>query len=175
VRVTTRPGTTVLAEAVNMETQAVLGPAIVTNEYGRGRTIYVGGSLEAQYAASRVVSLQRMLASMVRYLATDAPAPFGLEAPQGVYGILRRAPSGDLALWICANVGCKDAAVGRMRQQYLPVRNVLAKVLVPEGRRVKSVELLRAGRTTPFSIEGRYAVIPLPAVHIAELVHLSLA
>jgi len=175
VRVATRPGATVLAEAVNLETQEVLGPAIVTNQYGRGRTIYVGGSLEAHYAASRVVSLQKMLASMVRYLASDAPPPFTLEAPQGVYGILRRAPSGDLALWVCANVGCKDAAVGRMRQQYLPVPNALAKVLVPEGRTVKSVELLRTGRTAPFNMDGRHAVISLPPVHIAELVHLSLA
>jgi len=175
VRVTTRPGVTVLAEAVNMETQEVLGPAIVANQYGRGRAIYVGGSLEAHYAASRVISLRKMLASMVRYLASDAPEPFSLEAPQGVYGILRRAPSGDLVLWVCANVGFKDAAVGRMRQQYLPVPNVLVKVRVPEGRTVRSVELLRAGKTVPHSVSAGYAVITLPAVHIAELVHLSLA
>jgi hypothetical protein len=175
VRVTTRPGATVLAEAVEMETQEVLGPAIVANHCGRGRTIYVGGSLEAFYVSSRVVSLRRMLTSMVRYLAHDAPVPFSLTAPQGVYAILRQAPSGDLAFWVCANVGAKDATVGLMRQEFLPVPNVVARVLVPEGRQLKSVALLRAGQTAPFTMEGPYAVFTLPTVHIAELAHLSFA
>ena len=72
-------------------------------------------------------------------------------------------------------MGCKDASVGRMRQSFLPVSNVVAKVLVKEGKRVNSVELLRAGRPAPFSMEGSYAVITLPVVHIAEVIHLSLA
>ncbi|MGA2987414.1 MAG: hypothetical protein ABSG32_26760, partial [Terriglobia bacterium] len=149
--------------------------AIVVNQYGRGRAIYVGGSLEAQYVATRVVSLQRMLSSMVRYLRADAPMPFSLAAPRGVYGILRRASGGDLVLWICANVGFKDATVGRMRQDFLPVPNVVARVLVPEGRQLKSVELLRANQTAGFTMEGAYAVITLPAVHIAEVLHLRFA
>jgi hypothetical protein len=175
VPITPRPGATVLAEGLNLETQETLGPAIVVNQYGRGRAIYVAGSLEAQYVASRVISLQRMLASMVRWLRADAPMPFSLDAPRGVYGIVRRATSGDLVLWICANVGFKDATVGRMRQDFLPVPNVVAGVLVPEGRQLKSVELLRAKQVLPFLMEGGYAVFTLPVVHIAEVVHLSLA
>ena len=69
----------------------------------------------------------------------------------------------------------KMHTVGRMRQDFLPVPNVVARVLVPEGRQVKSVELLRANQTAAFTMEGAYAVIPLPAVHIAEVVHLSFA
>jgi Hypothetical glycosyl hydrolase 6/Beta-galactosidase trimerisation domain len=175
VRVKPRPGATVLADCVNMETQETLGPAIVVNQYGRGRTIYVAGSLEANYVASRVISPRRILGSMVRYLAQDAPLPFGLDAPTGVYGILRRAPNGDLALWICANVGFKDDAVGRMRQDFIPVPNVLVKVLVPDGRLVKSVELLRSGQPAPFTMEEDYVRITLPVVHIAEIVHVNLA
>ncbi len=175
VPITPRPGATVLAECLKLETQETRGPAIVVNQYGRGRTLYVAGSLEAQYIATRVLSLQRMLASMIRYLRADAPLPFSLAAPRGVYGILRSAPGGDLVLWICANVGFKDDTVGRMRQDFLPVPNVVAKVLIPEGRQLKSVELFRAGQTAPFSMEGGYAVVTLPVVHIAEVVHLSFA
>jgi len=174
VPVAPRPGATVVAECLNLETQEVLGPAIVVNQYGQGRVVYVAASLEAQYVATRVLSLQRMLASMVRYLRADAPMPFSLDAPRGVYGILRNAAGEDLVLWICANVGFKDNTVGRMRQDFLPVPNVVARVLVPEGRQLKSVELLRAKQSAPFSMQGRYAVITLPAVHIAEVVHLSL-
>jgi Hypothetical glycosyl hydrolase 6/Beta-galactosidase trimerisation domain len=175
VPITPRPEATVLAEAVSLDTDEVRGPAIVVNQYGKGRAVYVAGSLEGQYAASRVISLHRMLVSMVRYLAADVPRPFHLASPRGVYGILRRAPAGDLVLWVCANVGYKDATVGRMRQDFLPVSNVVAKVLVPPGRKVKSVELLRANQTAAFTMEGAYAVITLPAVHIAEVLHLSFA
>jgi hypothetical protein len=175
VRVTPRAGASVLADCVNMETQETLGPAIVANQYGRGRAIYVGGSLEANYVASRVVSSRRMLASMVRYLAKDEPPPFGLVAPQGVYGILRRAPGGDLALWICANVGFKDATVGRMRQEFVPVANVEVKIRVPEGKQVKSVHLVRSDRSVPFTLSGGYAVLNIPNLHIAELIHAALA
>jgi hypothetical protein len=111
---------------------------------------------------------------MVRYLAGDAPLPFRIAAPVGVYGILRRAPNGDLVLWVLANVGFKDAAVGRMRQDFVPVSNVEVQVRIPEGRRVKSIELLRAERTAPFTIQGGYAIVTLPVVHIAELVHVVL-
>ena len=175
VRVTPRAGATVLADCVNMETRETLGPAIVANQYGRGRAIYVGGSLEANYVASRVVSSSRMLASMVRYLARDEPPPFGLVAPQGVYGILRRAPGGDLALWICANVGCKDATVGRMRQEFVPVANVQVKIRVPEGKQVKSVHLVRSDRSVPFTLSDGYAALNIPNLHIAELVHVAFA
>jgi hypothetical protein len=174
VPVRVRPGATVLADCVNMETLETLGPAIVINPCGRGRAIYIGGSLEANYVASRIRSLQRLLASMVCYLAGNAPKPFSLIAPKGVYGVLRRALGGDLALWICANVGMKDAAVGRMRQEFIPVANVEVKILVPEGRQVKSVHLVRSDRSVPFTISGGYAVVTIPNLHIAELVHLAL-
>jgi hypothetical protein len=72
-------------------------------------------------------------------------------------------------------VGYKDATVGRMRQDYLPVPNVVAKVLVPPGRQLKSVELLRTNQKAAFTMDGAYAVVKLPEVHIAEVVHLSFA
>jgi hypothetical protein len=175
VRVTPRPRAAVLAECVNMETQETLGPAIVVNHYGRGRAVYVGGSLEANYVASRVVSLRRMLAWMVRYLAKDEPPPFDLDAPQGVYGILRRAPGGDLALWVCANVGFKDAAVGRMRQEFVSLANVEVKIRVPDGKQVTSVHLVRSDQHVPFTVSGTYTVLNIPTLHVAELVHVALA
>jgi hypothetical protein len=174
VRVKVLPGAEVLAECIDVESQEIYGPAIVLNRYGKGQAIYVGGSLEANYVASRVTSLRRLLTSMVRYLGGDAPMPFHLEAPRGVYGILRRVPGGDLGLWLCANVGFKDAAVGRMRQEFLPVSNVEARIRVPEGKQVKSVHLARSDRSAPFTVSGGYVVVKIPTLHIAELVHVAL-
>jgi hypothetical protein len=137
--------------------------------------VFINGSLEAHYTTSRVASHRRLLASAVRYLANDAPPPFALEAPRGVYGVLRRAPNADLALWVLANVGFKDADIGRMRQEFTPVPNVTVKILVPPGRTVKAVHLARAGRRVPFAVSAGYAEVKLPALHVAELVHLELA
>ena len=174
VPVKARAGATVLADCMNMETSESRGPAIVFNQFGRGRTIYIAGSLEAHYVSSRVSSIQRILGSIVRYLAHDEPLPFCLTAPKGVYGALRRTPMGDLILWVCANVGFKDAAAGRMRQEYVPVFNVEVKVRIPEGRQVKSMHLLREGLTVPFAVSAAYAVATIPTLHIAEVVHLKL-
>jgi len=167
-------GAAVLADCWNLGEARSPGPAIVLHHLGKGRVIYVNGSLEAYYPASRVSSTRRVLESLVRYLG-DAPLPFRVSAPVGVYGVLRRATNGDLALWVLAPVGFKDASAGMMRQQFLPVRNVEVRVRVPEGRRVRGVKLARAARTVPHTMSDGYALVKLPELNIAELVHFQLA
>jgi hypothetical protein len=157
-----------------MGTKEARGPAIVVNTYGKGRTVYISGSLEAHYASSRVASHRRILASAVRCLAGDAPLPFTISAPHGVFGVLRRAPNGDLTLWLLANIGFKDADSGRMRQEYVPVSNVAVRIQVPEGKRVKAAHLVRAHREAPLTVTAGYAEMTLPAVPVAEIVRLEL-
>jgi hypothetical protein len=111
---------------------------------------------------------------MVEYLSGGLPQAYKLKAPQGVYGILRRAVSGDLVLWVLGNVGFKDAAVGRMRQEYEPVKEVEVAIRIPEGRQAKSMRLVRAGREITMREEDGYAVGIIPTLHIAEVVHLTL-
>jgi putative glycosyl hydrolase-like family 6 (GHL6) protein/glycosyl hydrolase family 42 (putative beta-galactosidase) len=164
-----------LADCWNLGTGEVRGQAIVVNNYGKGRTAYVAGSLEAQYVSSRVVSLRRLLSSLVRYVSQQAPPPFAISAPRGVYGVLRQAANGDLVLWLLANVGFKDADVGRMRQEFIPLSNVQVRVLMPKGRSVKAVHLVRAGHRVPSILQNGYAVAEIPVLHIAEIVHVELA
>jgi hypothetical protein len=164
----------VLADCWNLGTGEVRGPAIVANNYGKGRTIYIGGSLEANYLYDRVKSTSRLLVSMVQYLGAGTPQPFRMKAPRGVYGVLRHAVNGDLTLWVLANVGFKDAASGRMRQEYIPVPDVEVAIRIPEGRQAKAMMLLRAGSEAPsFRVEDGYAVATIPRLHIAEVVHLA--
>jgi hypothetical protein len=167
-------GGRVIADCWNLGLDEVRGPAIIANDFGKGRTIYVAGSLEAHYVSSRVVSLRRLLSSMVRYLARDAPPPFTIDAPQGVYGVLRKTANGDLVLWILANVGFKDASIGRMRQEFVQLSNLRVKVQVPHGRSIKAVHLVRSDHSVPFAVEDGYASLEIPALHVAELVHLEL-
>jgi hypothetical protein len=166
----------VLAEVWNLGSGEVRGPAMVANNFGKGRTIYISGSLEANYIGDRVKSTLRLLGSIVEFLGGGTPQPFRLKAPRGVYGVLRRAPSGDLALWVLANVGFKDAASGRMRQEYVPVTDVEVAIRIPDGRQAKSMMLRRAGvEAAAFRVEDGYALATIPHLHIAEVVHLVLA
>jgi len=169
-----RDGAQVVAECWNLGTGEARGPAVVVNRYGKGRAVFINGSPELHYPYSRVRSQRRLLSGIVRWLAADAPLPFRLSASTGVYGVLRRAPGGDLALWLLAPIGFKDAAAGRMRQDFVPAGNVEAAIRLPDGRQVKSVRLVRAGRSVAARVEGGYARVNVPALHIAELIHLEL-
>ncbi len=174
IPVKAREGAVVLANCWNLGTNESRGPAITAHAYGKGRTIYVSGSLEAHYLSSRVASTRQLLGSIVTYLAGGVPKHFTLSAPTGVYGVLRRARNGDLVLWLLANVGFKDAALGRMRQEFVPVSNVEVSIRVPEERQVRSVHLLRAKHSVPFRFTAGNVEITIPEIHIAELIHLEL-
>jgi hypothetical protein len=168
------PGARILAECWNLGTDEVRGPAIVANAYGKGRVIYVNGSLEAHYLYDRVKSSRRLLQSIVEHLSGGSPQPFRLKAPRGVYGVLRRSLQGDPVLWLLANVGFKDASAGRMRQDYVPVSNVEIGIRIPEGRQCKEMNLVRANTAIPFQVQEEYATATLPTLHIAEVLHLAL-
>ena len=174
IPVEAEPEAEVIADCWNLGTEEVRGPAVIVHQYGKGKTVYVSGSLEAYYPPSRVRSVRELLASIVHYLGGGEPLPFKLQAPRGVYGVLRRAVNGDLVLWVLANVGFKDAARGRMRQEFTPVGEVEVRIRVPEGRGVKGMELIRARQTVSHRLEEGYAVATLPTLHIAEIVHLEL-
>lgn len=170
-----RDGASVVAECWNLGTDEVRGPAIVVNRHGKGRTVYISGSLEGWYPYSRERSTALLFSSLVRYLAANAPLPFMLQAPQGIHGILRRATNGDLALWVLANVGSKDADVGLMRQDYVPVNNVEVRILIPDGGTAKAMYLARADHFVDFAVHNGYATVTIPQIHIAEVVYLRLS
>ena len=169
-----RPGAKVLAQCLNLGTGESRGPAIVANEYGQGRAIYINGSPELNYPYSRVRSQRRLLASLVHWLARGEPLPFRIEAPTGVFGVLRQSSNQDLVLWVLAPVGFKDASIGRMRQEFLPLKDVEVAIRIPAGRSAHAVHLVRAGHEIQFSVKDGYVVTTIPALHIAEMVHVQI-
>jgi hypothetical protein len=80
-----------------------------------------------------------------------------------------------MVLWVLGNVGFKDAAAGRMRQEYMPVREVEVAIRIPAGRQAKGMRLMRAAQAISSREEDGYAVGTIPTLHIAEVVHLMLA
>jgi hypothetical protein len=79
-----------------------------------------------------------------------------------------------MVLWVLANVGFKDASIGRMRQEFVPLSNLRVEILVPHGRSVKAVHLVRSSQSVPFTLENGYASLQIPSLHVAEIVHMEL-
>ncbi|MGC9349374.1 MAG: hypothetical protein ACP5JG_14645 [Anaerolineae bacterium] len=167
--------TTVLADVWDLGRGASRGPGIVTRAYGAGHVVYLSVSLEAMYTATRIPSLRETLVRAVRWLGRDAPPLFTLKAPTGVYGLLRRTPDGDLLLWILANVGFKDAAVGRMRQSFVPVNGVEIGLRIPASKAARGVRLVRAGVDLAYTRTADGIRAKLPAITIGDVVHVALA
>ena len=72
VPVETRHGARTIAECWNLGTGELRGPAVVANNYGEGRTIYISGSLEANYLYDQVESSGRLFRSIVEYSGPSA-------------------------------------------------------------------------------------------------------
>ena len=45
--------------------------------------------------------------------------------------------------------------------------NAQIKILVPNGKQVKSLHLMRSDRRVDFTLRGGYAVLNIPNLHIA--------
>jgi hypothetical protein len=61
-----------------------------------------------------------------------------------------------------------------MRQEFVALSNVTVRILLPEGRTVKAVHLVRSAQTVPSTLEAGYATVVIPSLHAAEIVHLEL-
>jgi len=79
-----------------------------------------------------------------------------------------------LLLHLLADTGNKTKKL-RIREEFLPVENVKVRVRVPEGRKVASVSLLRAGAGPPARAAGGWIEVTVPRVLIHEAVRVDLA
>ena len=158
----------VLAETVDRGHRANLGPAIVRN----GRTIYIGSGLEAIYVETRMKRVREFLATLIDPVL----------APHRTYecpfrsGVLPHltATKDTILLHLLADTGNKTKKL-RIREEFLPVENVKARIRVPEGRSVKSVSLLRSGAVLQTRAAGGWLDVTIPRIFIHEAVRVDLA
>lgn len=108
-----------------------------------------------------------------RLAAAQTPNPLCGTQQHGYLALSYKAPEW-LWLWLLADVGFKDPAMGLMRQQYVPVSEVEVSLSVSSGRKAKAVYLMRANRSLPYKLEAGYAIISLPTLDIAEVTQLEL-
>jgi len=79
-----------------------------------------------------------------------------------------------LALCLLANIGNKWKKAP-VRETFLPLGNVRVRIRLPEGRAVKSVSLLRAGRPLQWTARQGWVELTVPRVWIYEVVKVQLS
>jgi Beta-galactosidase trimerisation domain/Hypothetical glycosyl hydrolase 6 len=162
----------VLAETIDRGHRANLGPAIVRRAFGKGQVIYIGSGLDAIYAETRMQRLRTYLGSLIDPLL-KAHRTYEVEWQSGVVPHLMVSGS-TILLHLLADTGNKFKKL-RAREEFLPVENVKVRIRIPDGRNVKSVSLLRAGRTLRAPARNGWIEATIPRVLIHEAVRVDLA
>jgi hypothetical protein len=158
----------VLAETVDLGHRGSLGPAIIR----KGRVIYIGSGLEAIYNETRMKRLREYLATLIDPIL-DPLRTYTIEARAGLTPHLT-ATNDTILLHLLADTGNKTKKL-RIREEFLPVENVNVRVRIPDGRKVKSVSLLRAGAVSSRARTPGWIEVTVPKVLIHEAVTVDLS
>jgi hypothetical protein len=95
-----------------------------------------------------------------------------VEARSGLMPQLMAAPD-TILLHLIADTGNKTKKL-RIREEFLPIENIPARIRIPEGRSVRAVSLLRAGTTLSHTVREGWVEVTVPRVLIHEAVRLDL-
>lgn len=158
----------VLAETIDRGHRQNIGPAVTR----KGRVIYIGSGLEAVYAETRMKRLLAYLGSLIDPLLAPHRT-YEVEHRPGVLPHLT-ATRDTILLHLIADVGNKTKKL-RIREEFEPVQNVTAKIRIPEGRRVRTVSLLRSGERVAADVASGWVSVSIPSVLIHEAVRVDLA
>ena len=158
----------VLAETIDRGHREKLGPAITRH----GSVIYIGSGLEAVYVETRMKRLRAYLGSLIDPVLSPHRT-YELEYRSGVLPHLT-ASRDALLLHLIADTGNKTKKL-RIREEFEPVRDVKARIRIPQGRSVRSVSLLRAGTKLNSPSKGGWLEVTVPSVLIHEAVRVDLA
>ena len=166
----TPEGATVLAITHDRGNRRDVGPAVLSNQVGKGKCIYIGSGLEAVFEESRINPVREYLGSLL--------LPF-LESRRSYQmdyfpGITPHYMSSEKhhVLHLLADIG-NEVQHLRSRENLVPVNNI--KIRLRATGNVKSVNLLRAGTEAQFQQNGEWITVQVPRVHVYEAVHVELA
>ena len=97
---------------------------------------------------------------------------YAVEARSGLMPQLMAAPD-TILLHLIADTGNKTKKL-RIREEFLPIENVAARIRLPEGRQPRAVSLLRAGTALPHVLRDGWVEVTVPRVLIHEAIRLDL-
>jgi hypothetical protein len=147
-------------------------PGVVVSTYGKGRVVYCASGLESLYLQQHSQAVGDLLRSLVER-AAPAPPPCQIQAPAAL--IANLATRGDSFVLHLTNwTGNKLERAGANEYYLAPVENVRVRFAIPEGRRVRRVEVLVPA---PFRASRKAGTleIALPRVEAYQGIRIDLA
>ena len=165
-------GTEVIAETQDRGHRRTLGPAVVRRRQGKGQVIYIGSGLEAIYAETLNESLRAYFHSLLDPILASTRT-YELEYRPGLMPQFASSQS-TLLLHLLANTGniWKKLLV---QEEFLPIKNVRARLRLPQGRNAKSVELMWSGTRPDWSVRDGWVEMTVPQVQVYEVIRVDLA
>ncbi len=147
-----------------------LGPAVVTNRVGKGRSIYIASGLEAIYEETRMEPVRSYLAGLL-LPSLEAEQSYRMEY---VPGITPHYMSSEkcIVLHLLADIGDKNHHLNT-RERFFPVENVSVRLKVSGA--IKSVTLMRAGVAAATARDGDWLTVTVPHLLVYEAVRVDLA
>lgn len=115
-------------------------PGVIVSQYGKGRVVYCASGLESLFLQQNNVAVGDMLRSLVAKAAPEPP-PYEVDAPAALISNL--TAKGDVRVLHLTNwTGNKLERAGANEYYLAPVSNVVVRLAIPQGKRVRSVRLL---------------------------------
>jgi hypothetical protein len=164
-------GAEVIAETSDRGHRRTLGPAVVMRRHGKGQVIYIGSGLEAVYEETLNESLRTFFHSLLDPLLASSRT-YDLEFRPGL--MAQFASSEDtLLLHLMANTGNIWKKL-LAQEEFLAVKNVHARLRLPEGRSAKSVALMWSGVRPEWSVRDGWVELTVPQVQVYEVIRVDL-
>jgi len=136
-------------------------PAIVLNEYGKGRSLYLAGTF-GETANSYAHAEYRTIAGNAARLFSRAPVSIG--DPPGTVEVVARQQSGRLLVHLVNYTGDPIRPFTRIA----PLRNL--ELRVPDGQRFRRVHTLAGQRDLKSKLKGDILTVKLPELREYEIV-----
>ena len=146
-------------------------PAVVLRESGASRTAYFPGDIERTYWITGHGDLLRLLNNTIRWVTHDESVAD--VQGEGLVEMFAWETSPGYAVHLL-NYTNPNAQHGWLQSTY-PLGPQTVRMKLPAGVKVKLVELLRAGHTVPFGLDGQSLHFTIPRVEDYEVAAVSVA
>jgi hypothetical protein len=156
-------------EAVYQRTPPSDRPAVVLQQKAGGRHAYFAGDMDATYWRLDNPDIGQLLVNTIHWQLGDE-RPIGVTG-EGMMEVIAWQTRPGFAIHLL-NYNGPNAFRGHMRK-LVPLGPQTVRVMVPEGARVRTARLLRAGTTVDMRRDGRAIEIIVPRVDLHEVVALE--
>ena len=146
-----------------------LGPAVITNRVGKGKSIYIGSGLEAIYEETRLEPVRNYLAGLL-LPSLEAGRTYSVEFVPGVTPHYM-ASEKTIVLYLLVDI----AGVvhhQKARETFVPVEDVKVRLRMPG--KFKAVTLMRTGAALAVKKDGQWIVATVPRLQIYDAIRVDL-